>query len=123
MPRRLIARFNRVVTNPIVRVTAGKLPPYTVIHHSGRRSGRMFDTPVFGSYRDGVLLVPLFYGERTDWVRNLLAAGGGLATYRRRTHELVTPQVIDATRATEFPFPASIYTRLVPVLVADVIER
>ncbi|MGW4846802.1 nitroreductase family deazaflavin-dependent oxidoreductase [Nocardia brasiliensis] len=117
-----LARFNRVVTNRLVRVTAGKLPPYSMIHHVGRRSGRAFSTPVFGAYRDDLLLVPLFYGDRSDWVRNLLAAGGGRATYRRRTRELRAPRVVDTATATELPSLARIYARLVPVLVAEVTE-
>ncbi|MFD6160955.1 nitroreductase family deazaflavin-dependent oxidoreductase [Nocardia sp. NPDC060256] len=117
-----LAEFNRIVTNRLVRPTAGKLPPYTIIHHVGRRSGRAFDTPVFASYRGDLLLVPLVYGDRSDWVRNLLAAGGGAATYRRRTRELRAPRLIDAQGAAELPRPARLYTRLVRVLVADVLD-
>ncbi|MGX1778835.1 nitroreductase family deazaflavin-dependent oxidoreductase [Nocardia brasiliensis] len=120
-PRRL-AHFNRVVTNRLVRVAAGKLPPYSLIHHVGRRTGRPFTTPVFGTYRADLLLVPLFYGDRSDWVRNLLAAGGGRVTYRRRTRQLRVPRVVDAAGATELPYPAKLYTRLAPLLVAEVAD-
>ncbi|MFC9995160.1 nitroreductase family deazaflavin-dependent oxidoreductase [Nocardia sp. NPDC127526] len=114
--------FNRVVTNRFARLYAGKIPPYTVIGHQGRKSGRAFTTPVLGSVRDDLLIVPLAYGSKTDWVRNVLAAGGGTATYRRRTRKFINPRVVDAADATELPPLARRYTRLVPVLIADLAD-
>ncbi|WP_167476559.1 nitroreductase family deazaflavin-dependent oxidoreductase [Nocardia arthritidis] len=119
---RWLPRFNRMVTNRISGVFAGKVPLYTVIHHIGRRSGRSYTTPVRGIHRDDLLIVPLFYGAKADWVRNLLAARGGAATFRGRRHKLLDPKVVDAAGATELPSPASRYSRIVPVLVAEVTD-
>ncbi|MEC3919367.1 nitroreductase family deazaflavin-dependent oxidoreductase [Nocardia sp. CDC160] len=115
-----LPKFNRAVTNRIARIGAGKLPPYTVVHHLGRKSGRAFETPVAGVYRDGLFIVPLLYGDRTDWVRNVLAAEGAEVTYRHRTRKLTAPRVVDAAAAVELPEPARLFTRLVKVLVAEV---
>ncbi|WP_067540600.1 nitroreductase family deazaflavin-dependent oxidoreductase [Nocardia crassostreae] len=115
-----LPRVNRLVTNRLVGLTAGKLPPYTVIHHVGRKSGRAFRTPVAGVYRDGLFLVPLLYGDRSDWVRNVLAADGAEVTYRGRTRKLTTPRVLDAAGAATLPEPAHLFTRLVKILVAEV---
>ena len=76
LPQRL-ARFNRRVTNPIANRVAGRVPPLAIIVHTGRRSGRTYRTPVM-AFRDaeGGFVVALTYGSETDWVRNVLAAGG-----------------------------------------------
>lgn len=37
---RLIARFNKYVTNPLQRLWAPRLPYMAVIEHTGRKSGR-----------------------------------------------------------------------------------
>ncbi|MVU77218.1 hypothetical protein GPX89_08150 [Nocardia sp. ET3-3] len=118
-PRRLPA-FNKVVTNRLIAPAAGKYPPYTVIHHRGRKSGRPFTTPVLAIHRDGLLMVPLLYGDRSDWVRNTLAADGGEATYRHRTRKFASPRIVDATSVTDLPAPAKHLTRLLRLLVAEV---
>ncbi|NIR34660.1 MAG: nitroreductase family deazaflavin-dependent oxidoreductase, partial [Actinobacteria bacterium] len=42
----------------------------------GRRTGTAYVTPVFAFFGDGHGFVPLTYGPRTDWARNVLASGG-----------------------------------------------
>jgi deazaflavin-dependent oxidoreductase (nitroreductase family) len=92
-PRRL-ARFNRIVTNPIQGTWAWLAPPWAVIVHRGRRSGRVYRTPVMASVRGGRLRVAILYGERSDWVLNLLA-GNGQVVRQGRTYPLIDPQVVD----------------------------
>lgn len=71
MPR-WVARLNRSVMNP----RALEQGTWPVLHHTGRVSGRAYRTPI-GAYRveDGYL-VNIVYGRSTDWLRNVLAAGG-----------------------------------------------
>jgi deazaflavin-dependent oxidoreductase (nitroreductase family) len=70
-----LARFNRNVANPVMRLVAGRLPPFAIVSHRGRVTGRAYATPLwaFGT-RDG-LVVALLYGANSDWVRNVLVAG------------------------------------------------
>ena len=75
-PRKL-ARFNRTVANPAVRLVAGWLPPLAIIRHRGRITGRDFVTPVLAFRTAGGLVIGVLYGSGSDWVRNLQAAGGG----------------------------------------------
>lgn len=117
-----LARFNRWVANPLTRAYAGKIRPYSVIHHRGRKSGRSFSTPVIAHYEQKLLMVPLPYGSKSDWVRNLLAANGGQTTFRNRTRTFTDPRVVDAAGATDLPKRVQRYTRLVQVLVADLLE-
>ncbi len=117
LPRRL-ARFNRVVTNPIQGVYAWVLPPWAVLIHRGRRSGRLYRTPVVAFRRGPTLAVAVLYGEQSDWVRNLLA-GGGQVVRGGRTYELVRPRLVPATDPA-IPAPARPLARLAgTALVAE----
>ncbi len=92
---RRVARFNRRYNNPLQLQYAWLVPPWVVICHRGRRSGRPYRTPV-NAYRHGrTLAVVLLYGEESDWVRNVLAGGGqvvrGGRTYTLRDARVVTP--------------------------------
>ncbi|MBV9595644.1 MAG: nitroreductase family deazaflavin-dependent oxidoreductase [Chloroflexi bacterium] len=73
---RSVARFNRGATNRVLGPLARFLPHFGVVAHRGRRSGREYRTPVNIFHHRGGLLVALTYGPESDWVRNVLAAGG-----------------------------------------------
>lgn len=88
-----MARFNRVVSNPIQSRWAGRLPPWAIIEHTGRKSGATYRTPVLAATRGDCIYVAILYGEESDWVRNLLAAGGGHVIRTWRRYELVDPRI------------------------------
>jgi deazaflavin-dependent oxidoreductase (nitroreductase family) len=69
------------------------MPGLGLIVHRGRRSGRVYQTPVelFGT-PDGFVIV-LTYGLDTDWLKNLQAAGGGEVRTRGRTLRVGEPRV------------------------------
>ena len=108
---RRVARFNRAVNNPIQLLYAWLLPPWVVICHRGRRSGRMYRTPVNAYRRGDVLAVVVLYGERSDWVQNVLA-GGGHAVRAGRTYELLRPRVIPPDDAPDVAPVARLLGRL-----------
>jgi len=95
---RALARFNRVVTNRIQGQWAWLLPPWAVVCHRGRRSGRLYRTPVNAYKRGRRLAIVVLYGEESDWVRNVLA-GGGEVVRLGRTHDLMGARVVDANAA------------------------
>jgi deazaflavin-dependent oxidoreductase (nitroreductase family) len=89
-----LARFNRVVTNRIVRRVAGRLPGFAIVTHVGRRSGRAYRTPV-NLFRPGDrYVIALTYGSDSQWVRNVLAAGRCEVVTRGARIALVEPEVI-----------------------------
>lgn len=95
MPDRL-ARFNRWVTNPLMRTFAGRLPPFAIVEHRGRRSGRAYRTPVWAfSTADG-FVIALTYGADRDWVRNVEAARGCTLTRGGRSIPCGDPRVVGA---------------------------
>ncbi len=121
---RLIARFNRVVTNPIQRHWAGRIPLHAIIEHVGRKSGKPYRTPVMAYRRGGRLNVLVGYGLESDWVRNLLAAGGGAAVKRGKHLTLGSPEVLKGADAkAALPWPARLLVgRTRAVLSAPVID-
>lgn len=116
-----VNRFNRIVTNRVIGKMAGKVPPYTMIHHIGRRSGTLYHIPVGAYQKHGRMSIGLAYGDDADWVRNVLAAGGAEATYRRRTVRLIRPRIVHGGAA-DLPLPARAFARTVGVLVCDIAE-
>ncbi|HWF55615.1 MAG TPA: nitroreductase family deazaflavin-dependent oxidoreductase [Solirubrobacteraceae bacterium] len=89
---RRVARFNRRVNNPLQRQYAWLLPPWAVIVHRGRRSGTTYRTPVNAFRHGDTLAVVILYGERSDWVQNVLA-GGGQVVRGGRTYQLRSPRI------------------------------
>ena len=84
-----VARFNSHVTNRVSRPLAGHLPGFAVVTHVGRRSGRIYQTPV-NMFRDGERYVfALTYGPDVQWVKNILAAGECELVTRGRTIRLI----------------------------------
>lgn len=111
---RRVARFNRAVTNPLQSQYAWLLPPWAVVCHRGRRSGRLYRTPVNAYRRGQTLAMVMLYGEESDWVKNVIAGGMGGAQVVRagRTHGLLDPQVVDPAHVRGLPFPAAVLGRL-----------
>ena len=91
---RSVARFNLVVTNPVLGRVAGRLPGFAMLTHVGRRSGRAHRTPVNVFRRDERFVVALTYGRESQWVRNVLAAGGCEIRSRGRTLQLRDPVIV-----------------------------
>src|SRR5262249_60631354 len=74
--RRRLARFNRVFANRIIGRVMARLPGFGAVHHRGRRSGREYRTPVKVFRRGDSYVGSLPYGSDSDWVEDVLAAGG-----------------------------------------------
>jgi deazaflavin-dependent oxidoreductase (nitroreductase family) len=101
---RRVAAFNRRVTNRVTGPFAGWLPGFGVVTHVGRRSGRPYRTPVNLFAAPGGYLIALPYGRDSDWVRNVLAAGGCDVRTRGRVRHLTEPEVVhDPARASVPP--------------------
>jgi deazaflavin-dependent oxidoreductase (nitroreductase family) len=92
--------MNRAGLNRLTRHTAPLTPGMGVVVHRGRRSGRRYQTPVNVFRTPSGYLFALTYGPQSDWVQNVLAAGGCELRTRRRTVTLVSPRLVhDESRA------------------------
>jgi deazaflavin-dependent oxidoreductase (nitroreductase family) len=79
-------------------VYAWLLPPWAVLLHRGRRSGRPYRTPVLAFKRGGMLVVALLYGDESQWLRNMRARAGRVVR-AGRTYELSPPRVLETGAA------------------------
>jgi deazaflavin-dependent oxidoreductase (nitroreductase family) len=101
--RRLIRAAARVV-NPLVLRIAGRryMPILGIVHHRGRKTGRMYATPLgVRPAPGGGFVMPLTFSEAAHWYQNIRAAGGCVITYRGVDHTVAGPTVVD--RATAGP--------------------
>jgi deazaflavin-dependent oxidoreductase (nitroreductase family) len=114
LPKRL-AKFNLVVTNRVLGPLAQRLPGFAVVSHVGRRSGRVYRTPV-NLFRAGDrYVIALTYGADTQWVRNVLAAGAVDVETRGRLLHLVEPEIVHDERRSLVPGPVGHILGLVNV--------
>jgi deazaflavin-dependent oxidoreductase (nitroreductase family) len=82
---RWLAHFNLYVTNRILGPLATRMPGMGVVVHVGRKSHRVYRTPVLVFRRGNRFLIALTYGRNSEWVRNVVAQTGcELETQGRR---------------------------------------
>lgn len=75
---RVVMRPLTKILNPVIGRLAGRrhFRMAAQIHHVGRRSGKKYMTPA-GARRTGdAIVIPLTFGNRSDWALNVRAAGG-----------------------------------------------
>jgi deazaflavin-dependent oxidoreductase (nitroreductase family) len=115
--------LNRSVTNHIIGPVAGWLPGFGVVIHRGRKSGRLYRTPVNVFRRPGGWEFALTYGQG-DWVRNILRAGGGVLITRGSIRRFKDPVLIEDASHVNLSLPVRMILRATHVdqstLVDDV---
>jgi deazaflavin-dependent oxidoreductase (nitroreductase family) len=110
-----VARFNVHVTNRVSRPLAGHLPGFAVVTHVGRRSGRIYQTPV-NMFRDGERHVfALTYGADTQWVKNVMAAGACEVRAHGTTVRLCEPRIFTDPEHRLVPGPVRVALRILDV--------
>ncbi|MEV6347582.1 hypothetical protein [Actinoplanes sp. NPDC051851] len=85
--------------NVILSLAGRRWSPWAVVRHRGRKTGRALSVPIVAIPTDHGFVVNLPWGAGTNWVRNVLAAGG--CTIRRRgvDHRVDNPEIIDEATA------------------------
>jgi hypothetical protein len=88
--------LNRV-TVPMARRGRG---PFSLVRNVGRKSGRTFETPIIVAATDGGFVAELTYGDRVDWYRNIVAAGGCDLVVKGQLHHIdrIEPMAAEAGR-------------------------
>lgn len=86
---------------PIALPLAGTrwLPLWAILRHTGRTSGKAYSTPVAALRTPDGFIVPLPFGDATQWAKNLFAAGGGSIRVAGREHQIGDPQVVEGAVA------------------------
>jgi len=78
-----VTRVNRRVTNPILGTISDWVPPFATLHHTGRRSGRRFRTPLLAFPTPRGVVVALTYGPGVQWLQNVSVEGAPARMVRR----------------------------------------
>ncbi|MCV7195665.1 nitroreductase family deazaflavin-dependent oxidoreductase [Mycobacterium angelicum] len=100
---RWVARANKIGLNRLTKFIAPWAPGWAVVIHRGRKSGRVFRTPLWAFRRADGYVIALTYGHDADWVRNVLAAGGCELQTRRRALQLGNPVLYHDESARDMP--------------------
>ncbi|HUO36372.1 MAG TPA: nitroreductase family deazaflavin-dependent oxidoreductase [Mycobacterium sp.] len=105
--------------NPAIRRIAPYLPSFAIVKHRGRTSGREYET-VVNAYRKGNLLAIMLAHGKTDWVKNVLAAGQADVHISGRDVHITNPRVLPTGSDTEgLPWVVQQGSRRMGVFVAD----
>jgi deazaflavin-dependent oxidoreductase (nitroreductase family) len=84
---RIVRQWNKAGLNRVIKHIAPWAPGLGVVIHRGRRSGRLYQTPVNVFATEDGYVFALTYGPDTDWIKNVLAAGG--CELRTRGHAIL----------------------------------
>lgn len=103
--RRRTARFNRYVANHVFGPLLTRSTAFGTVRHRGRRSGRVYHTPVKVFRRGSDYVITLPYGSGCDWVRNVMAARGCELVIGDAVITLGDPVILTDLEAVAIPRP------------------
>ena len=89
------------VLNPVMRKLAGRrhMRMAAEIRHVGRRSGRPYVTPAGARLTGDIFVIPLTFGNQSDWSRNVRAAGSCTIRLEGTEYRAVQPELADRDQA------------------------
>ncbi|MET0450785.1 MAG: nitroreductase family deazaflavin-dependent oxidoreductase [Mycobacterium sp.] len=115
-----LERFQIKYVNPVLRPLSKRMPGFAVITHRGRTSGKEYETIVTAYRKGSVLAIGLIHGK-TNWVKNVLAAGEADIHVGREDLHLTNPRVLPAgTVDTTLPRIPRMLAKRQGTFVADV---
>ena len=82
---------------PLAKPIAGRrwFPLWAILRHPGRTSGKAYATPVVALTTPDGFLIPMPFGDATQWTKNLLAAGAASLRFAGREYQIDQPQILD----------------------------
>jgi len=115
-----VENFQVKYFNPVIKPFVRYLPGMATIKHRGRKSGKPYETIVTAYRKGDAVAIALGHGK-TDWVKNVLAAGEADLHFVRRNVHLVNPRIVPAGSGAEgLPFMARAQANRVAIFVADI---
>ncbi len=85
--------------NPVTRLVAGWLPGFGILRYRGRKTGKLYRTPMNVFRRGDGYVFALTYGPEVQWVKNIMASGElDLRTMGRDIHLVEPERFSDPTR-------------------------
>ncbi len=85
-------RFFWVLKNTLNRLTVSMARagpgPFSLVRHVGRKSGRVYETPLILAQVPEGFVAELTYGKTVDWYRNVVAAGSCVVVRHRSEYHI-----------------------------------
>lgn len=107
--------FTTRFVNPLTRPIAAWVPGFAILRYVGRKSGRVYRTPINVFRREGDYIFGLTYSSDVQWVKNVLAAGTAELEQRGRIIKLRDPRLFVDPRASLMPLPVRLFLRFMRV--------
>jgi deazaflavin-dependent oxidoreductase (nitroreductase family) len=111
--KRWLAKINIAFTNRITSIFAGWLPCFGILTHVGRKSGKVYRTPINVFQASNGFIIALTYSSQSEWVKNVVAAGGCKLKTRGKNYQLSAPKIVRDPTRRRFPIPVRIVLRIV----------
>lgn len=107
--------------NPIVGPFARRLPGFAIVKHRGRKSGKAYET-IVTPYRKGNVLATTLVHGKTNWVKNVLAAGeADVRLFGGEVH-IVNPRIVPVgSDGADLPRIPRMALKRVGVFAADIV--
>ena len=103
--------FNKRFTNRLIgKIARSAWGPFTILYHTGRRSGKPYKTPIVAMPASSGFVVALTYGPNVDWYQNIKAAGQCKLLRRGNKYAIEKVEALDAESALPY-FP--VWARLI----------
>ena len=102
-----LLRAVKHTVNPVTaRLARTRHGPFSLIRHVGRKSGRLYETPLILARVPEGFVAELTYGENVDWYRNVVAAGGCVVVHHGEEFRVTRIQTCTADRGrSAYPAP------------------
>jgi hypothetical protein len=113
LKRRYLWLLNHTL-NPITeRIARSGRGPFSLIRHVGRRTGRVYETPIMLASADDGFVAELTYGTDVAWYKNVLAAGHCVVVVKGVDYPIdrIEPYSV-AAGLCAFGFPRALILRL-----------
>jgi deazaflavin-dependent oxidoreductase (nitroreductase family) len=106
----VILTLNKYVGNPLFMHIAGKTnTSFAVITHIGRKSGKLFKTPIIVRRVDEGFVAALTYGPTVNWYQNIVKAQHCIVLWHNKQYTSNKIESISTEKGlAAFPFPFNI---------------
>ena len=102
-----VRRVNIRYLNPKQLKDAGQPGAYAeLLRHTGRTSGQVHETPLTIHPTDDGFVIGLVYGDRTQWLKNVLASGRAEVVREGVIYAVDRPQVVPISDMDAYFSPA-----------------
>ena len=101
------SQLNKRANALFLKISGGHFRAYSLLKHTGRKSGKEYRTPVSAYPLGDGFVLALVYGDaaEVDWCRNVMAAGKCILKTRGIEYALERPEILPALQALP-AFPA-----------------